>query len=140
MQLLRQDYGTVLAIAIQDESTQIIIYEHNSFFNHSATNSDPIWLNEQCAYFWTKPANLRHAIIERCLFRLINVDFSRSKGLKRGLLPQALKLAEIELNSIKPELFLDREHQNPELAYRLGYIDYNIPDLTSLSGERYRYL
>ena len=133
MKLWRHDFGTSIALAIEDESRQDIEYQYFSFYNHGATSGELHWLTEHMAYFWTSPEDLKHSLIEAHLFKLLNIDAGRyTKGKKGGLMPQAIERAIAQLNEIPFQAFLSSSRGNGNKPYSMGYLEYYSPDLNFL--------
>jgi len=132
MQLYRHDFGTVIAIGIESEDRDEIERQYFSCWNHQATGGELHWLTETFAYVWTTPNNLRHYLIQSSLCKLLNIDCGKAKGKKRGLMPEALKLAQERMDNIIPLEFVKDDEPDEKEAYVLGDIDFFKPDLQYL--------
>jgi len=135
MKLWRHDFGTSIAIAIEDETKtdrQSVEYKYFSFVNHGATSGQPCWMTDWMLYFWTNPEALHKALIEANLFKLLNIDCGRSKGKKGGLMPEAVKSAQTELDSIAYLAFLGEGRSFNHHQYKMGYLEYSTPNINYL--------
>jgi len=128
MHLIKHDFGSVIAIGIQDNNKDQIEFTYFSFWNHGATQGDLEWVKEDFAFFWTTPRKLRKSLIQSSLFQLLNIDGGRAKGKKHGLMPEALRIAKQRFEEIENVHFLNTEQEQGE-EYKMGYLNFETPDL-----------
>jgi hypothetical protein len=132
MLLHRHDFGSVTAIGIENDDPIEIERKYYSFYNHQATSGELHWLTSNFAYFWTNNEDLNKALLNIALFELLNIDYGKSKGKKRGLLPEAQIRAEQILQSIQITNFIVKDAEMDLYPYKFGYIEFETPDLSSL--------
>ena len=101
MKLTYQDCGSSIALFLEGDGDDII-EKHMSLWNHGATRTELEWVTDTRAYFWTTKKKLLKALVDAKLFHLLGITKSieEYKGKKKGLLPKARELAEIEFSHI----------------------------------------
>lgn len=132
MLLFKHDFGSAIAIGIEDDNPIDIERKYFSFYNHQATSGELHWLTNKLAYFWTDEENLNKAVLNIALFQLLNIDFGKSKGKKRGLLPEAQIKAKQILDSMEPNEFIVKDAEMDDYCYKMGYLEYETPDLSAV--------
>ncbi len=101
MKLTYQDFGSNISLFLEGERDDII-EKHTSLWNHGATKTELEWVTDTRAYFWTTKKKLLKALVDAKLFYLLGITKSveECKGKKKGLLPKARELADIEFSQI----------------------------------------
>ena len=101
-ELKLQKHGHDVAVSIFGDTEQEIEQRHWSFWNHGATNSELTWSHDRTnAYFWvchnreiSGMGKLEKAMVNICLFKILDKDPDAFKGEKGGALPAARDMAE----------------------------------------------
>ncbi len=96
-----QKHGNDVAVAIFGDSELEIEQRHWSFWNHGATQSELIWNHDRTnAYFWvchnsqmSGIEKVERAMVNMCLFKILNDDPDAFKGEKGGAMPRAREMA-----------------------------------------------
>lgn len=92
-------------------------------YNINATDSDPIWLNEDpktaFAYVLTSFDRLRKGLADKFIVGFLTNKKTKHLRFKGGFMPMALKKAEERISTILPEQFLGNHADAPQ-PFRLA--------------------
>lgn len=106
------------------------------YYNHGATNGEFDWITETRGYFWTTKEKFYKAIVNRCLFQMLNeADELHEhdpdgwahccKGIKGGFMPQA---------RINAQKFIDTLEQKSNIL-KFGGSYAHIYEMGAVSAE-----
>lgn len=101
-------HGHGIAVWIGGDSEEEIEQRFWSFWNHGATQGELTWNHDRTgAHFWvtsnrhgTGFEKLHRAMVNICLFKILNENPDAGKGEKGGALPEARKQAQEWLESL----------------------------------------
>ena len=96
-----QKHGHDVAVSVFGDTELEIEQRHWSFWNHGATQSELTWNHDRSnAYFWvchkgklSGMEKLERAMVNICLFKILNKDPDAFKGEKGGAMPAARNMA-----------------------------------------------
>jgi len=129
MRLYLDNRGTVIAIGMESNSRDEIEQQYFSFWNHQATSGELLWVCDTFAYIWVTPKSLYNYLFRSSIMKLLNMDCGRSKGKRKGLMPEAVKMARQRMSEIAPLRFIEDCPKVHEEGHKLGDIDFFTPDL-----------
>lgn len=102
-------HGADLAVWIGGDTEEEVERQFWSFWNHGATSGELAWDNDvhTSAHFWvtntikaTSMEKLERAMVNICLFKILNANPDAGKGEKGGALPEARLMAQEWLEGI----------------------------------------